>query len=72
VTTDGRLYHGLLGRDTADAVYLVAADRSEIRIPRSAIEEIRPGWDSIMPQGLEGQLSRQEMSDLLAFLQSLR
>jgi hypothetical protein len=31
-----------------------------------------PGKVSIMPQGLDGQTSRQELSDLLAFRMSLK
>jgi hypothetical protein len=31
-----------------------------------------PGRVSIMPQGLDAQLSRREIQDLLAYLQSLR
>jgi putative heme-binding domain-containing protein len=69
----GKVYPaGLLKRQTADAIYLVTSDRAEVRIPRGDIESIEPGKVSIMPQGLDGQLSRRELADLLAFLQSLR
>jgi putative membrane-bound dehydrogenase-like protein len=71
-TRDGRFSTGIIGRDTADAIYLVTAERNEIRIPRSSIETIERGKVSIMPQGLDGQLSRQELGDLIAFLRSLR
>jgi putative membrane-bound dehydrogenase-like protein len=66
------VYNGILGRETAAAVTLIAADRTEVRIPRSSIEEIQPSRVSIMPQGLETQLSRQELSDLIAYLASLK
>ncbi len=73
ITTEGgRSYNGILGRDTPEAVTLIATDRTEVRIPRSAIEEMQPSPVSIMPQGLETQLSRQELSDLVAFLASLK
>jgi putative membrane-bound dehydrogenase-like protein len=71
-TKEGRVYNGILGRDTAEAIILITAERAEIRIPRAAIEEIQPSQVSIMPQGLEGQLSRQELSDLVAFLSGLK
>jgi putative membrane-bound dehydrogenase-like protein len=71
-TSDGRTYNGTLARDNADAVILVTAERSEFRVPRSAIEEIQPSQVSIMPQGLEAQLSRRELSDLIAFLSGLK
>jgi putative heme-binding domain-containing protein len=71
-TRSGLVYSGTLGRDTADAVTLIATDRSEVRIPRSSVKEIQPSRLSIMPQGLDAQLSRQELSDLTAYLASLK
>jgi putative heme-binding domain-containing protein len=71
-TQDGRLHTGLLARETADAVFLITAERAEIRLPRSAIETIEQGRVSVMPQGLDAQLTRQELADVLAFLQSLK
>jgi putative membrane-bound dehydrogenase-like protein len=71
-TQDGVVHSGILGRDTAEAVTLIATDRSEVRIPRSSVDEIQPSRVSIMPQGLDTQLSRQELSDLIAFLASLK
>ncbi len=71
-TRDGRIHSGIIGRETAEALYLHTAERSEIRVPRAAIDSIELGRVSIMPQGLEAQLSRQELADLVAYLQSLR
>jgi putative heme-binding domain-containing protein len=71
-TRDGRVHAGILGRQTAAALYLVTAERAEVRIPRSAIDSLTPGRVSIMPQGLDALLSRQELADLIAFLRSLR
>ena len=71
-TTRGTVHTGILKRETAEAIYLVNADRAEVRIPRSEIEALEPGKVSIMPQGLDALLSRQELADLIAFLQSLR
>jgi putative membrane-bound dehydrogenase-like protein len=71
-TRSGKSLAGILKRQTADAIYLVNTDRAETRIPRSEIEALEPGKVSLMPQGLDTQLGRQELADLLAFLQSLR
>jgi putative heme-binding domain-containing protein len=71
-TRGGKVHAGILRRETVDAVYLVTADRAEVRIPRADIDSIEPGKVSIMPQGLDAQLSRQELADLIAFLRSLR
>jgi putative heme-binding domain-containing protein len=72
MTQDGRVHNGILGRETAEAIYLVTAERAEVRIPRRSIETFEPSRVSIMPQGLDGQLTREELADLLALLQSLR
>jgi putative heme-binding domain-containing protein len=72
VTDDGRLHSGIIGRETADAVYLVNTERQETHIPRAAVESMERGKVSIMPQGLDGQLTRQELADLLAYLQTLK
>jgi putative membrane-bound dehydrogenase-like protein len=71
-TRSGRVLSGILRRETADAIYLATPDRAELRIPRDDIEELEPGKASIMPQGLDQQLNRQELADLMAFLRSLK
>jgi putative membrane-bound dehydrogenase-like protein len=71
-TADGRAFNGIIARETADAIYLVNAERAEIRLPRSAVESVVAGKVSIMPQGQDAQLTRDEFADLLAFLQSLK
>jgi putative heme-binding domain-containing protein len=71
-TKDGRTYTGLLAHETADAVFLKTAERIDVRVPRAAIDSVSPGRQSIMPQGLEGKMSRDELRDLIAFLKSLK
>jgi putative heme-binding domain-containing protein len=72
-TKAGRLFGpGIIKRQTADAIYLTGGDLAEVRIARKAIDTIEPSRVSIMPQGLDLQLSRGELADLIAFLQSLR
>jgi putative heme-binding domain-containing protein len=71
-TQEGRVHTGIIGRETIDAIHLLAADRSETRIPRGAVDSIERGRVSIMPQGLDAQLTGQELADLIAYLQALR
>src|SRR5262249_23751078 len=66
-TKDGRIHTGILKRESTEAIYLVTAERTEVRVPRTAIESIDPGKVSIMPQGLDMQMSRQELGDVIAF-----
>ncbi len=72
VTTDGQVVSGIIARETADAIHLVGNTRVEVRVPRSAIESMQQASVSIMPEGMDNQLTRQELADLIAFLQSLR
>jgi putative heme-binding domain-containing protein len=67
-TRDGRLASGLIVRDTPEAIYLRVADLSEVRIPRGSVEEVSPATGSLMPEGIERILTRQELRDLLEFL----
>jgi putative heme-binding domain-containing protein len=69
---EGRQYMGTLARETVDAIVLNTSEGAEVRIPRASIEELQQGRVSIMPQGLDTQLTREQLADLLAFLQTLR
>jgi len=71
-TKAGKTHSGILARESTEAIYLLTTERVEIRIGREEMESFLPGRVSIMPQGLETQLSRRELQDLLAYLQSLR
>jgi putative heme-binding domain-containing protein len=71
-TRDGKVVSGLLRKDSEDEVVVaVSSDRDE-RIPRSDVEEIRAGTVSVMPAGLDRQLSPAELADLVAFLKACR
>jgi putative heme-binding domain-containing protein len=74
VSKSGIAHSGIISRTTSDAIYLTTGERTMIRIPRSEIEEdgITPARVSIMPQGLDRQLEPAELTDLLAYLSSLR
>jgi putative membrane-bound dehydrogenase-like protein len=71
-TKDGEQHSGVLRQDSSDAVLLATGPTTEVRIPRADITEMRPGTVSVMPQGLDEQLSRQELADLLAFLKNTK
>jgi putative heme-binding domain-containing protein len=67
-TRKGTSTLGMIVRETADAVYLRTSDLAEVRVARTEVEEITPSKVSLMPEGLEKTMSRQELSDLLEFL----
>jgi putative heme-binding domain-containing protein len=71
-TQDGQSYSGILVRQTPDAVWLRGADLAEVKVEAQRIASMTESTVSLMPQGLDTALSRDEFRDLLAFLQSLK
>ena len=71
-TASGAIHGGVLRSDLTDTVVLVTGAGEEIRILRREIVDMQPGTVSVMPPGLATQLSRQELTDLLAFLKATR
>jgi putative heme-binding domain-containing protein len=72
VTRDGEHHSGVLKRDSAEEVVLATGPNLTTRLKRSEITAMRPGTVSVMPQGLDQQLSKAELADLLAFLKATR
>jgi putative membrane-bound dehydrogenase-like protein len=72
VTKNGKVYNGILRKDSPDEVVLVTGANQEARIARDDIEEMQPSKVSVMPAGLDQQLSPQEMTDLVAFLKACK
>src|SRR5207244_322073 len=60
---DGKSYTGIIRRETADTLYLFTPERVEMRLPRARIETLEPSRTSIMPAGLDTQLTRDEFAD---------
>jgi putative heme-binding domain-containing protein len=71
-TTDGKVYSGLLRNETSDELLLITGANQQVRVPRADVEEIRPGVVSVMPAGLDQQLTTQELVDLVAFLRACK
>jgi putative heme-binding domain-containing protein len=71
-TREGRVVNGLVRAETADEVILTTGANEEARVARDEIEEMRPGTVSVMPAGLDQQLTPQELADLVAFLKACK
>ena len=71
-TPSGVEHAGMLRSETPDAIVLGTVDGGETRISRREIASLEPGTVSLMPQGYGDLLSRQELSDLVAFLRAAR
>ena len=64
VTTTGLVHNGLVQSETSDEIVLSTGPDKQVRIPRDEIEEILPSTISIMPAGLDKQLTPQQLADL--------
>jgi len=70
-TKKGQVFSGLIAADTASSVTLRRGEQAEDTILRDQIEEIQATGKSLMPEGLEAQLSKQDVADLIAYLQAV-
>lgn len=70
VVTDqrGGLYTGILSEETSSSITLVEGQDLSNTLQRNDIKEIRATGNSLMPEGLEENISHQEMADLISFI----
>jgi putative heme-binding domain-containing protein len=71
-TKDGRSFNGLIRKDTPDEVVLVVTADQEVRLARDEVAGLEPSAVSIMPAGLDQQLTPRELADLVAFLKACK
>jgi putative membrane-bound dehydrogenase-like protein len=68
ITDDGRSMTGMIASETATSVTLRRAEGATDTVPRDNIEQLQSTGLSLMPEGLEQQVDRQAMADLIAYL----
>jgi putative membrane-bound dehydrogenase-like protein len=72
LTRDGKAHNGLIQSESPEEMILSTGPSDVVRVARRDIDEIQPSRVSVMPAGLEQQLSMQELADLVAFLQACK
>ncbi len=70
VTTDGRSFSGLMTADSSEAVTLTMPEGRRQTIGRGEIDEIRASDVSLMPEGVEKDITPEDMAHLLEFLKN--
>ena len=68
LTTDGRQVSGMLVSETGASITLAGPEGKQTAILRSEIDELRSTGKSLMPEGMERDISLEQMSHLLAYL----
>jgi putative heme-binding domain-containing protein len=68
VTVQGRIFSGMLAAETGSSITLAGPEGKRQDILRGDIEELTSSGKSLMPDGMEKQLTPQDLSDLFAYL----
>jgi putative membrane-bound dehydrogenase-like protein len=71
-TKAGKFYNGVIRKESPDEVVLATGPNQEVRLARADIEDVQPSKVSVMPAGLDQQLSARDLADLVAFLRACR
>ena len=72
VTNDGRTLTGLIAAESAASVTLKRAENATDTILRVDLDELQSTGLSIMPEGLEKQLDKQTLADVIAYLMQVQ
>src|SRR5262249_33187720 len=68
VTKAGVTHTGLIAAETSTSITLLGIDGKKNTILRTDLDELFSSGKSAMPEGLEKDVTHQEMADLLAFI----
>ena len=68
LTLDGSVFTGLVESETSEAVVLKMAEGKSKTIGRVEIDQMKASDVSLMPEGIEKDITTQQMADLLAYL----
>jgi putative membrane-bound dehydrogenase-like protein len=71
-TRRGLVLTGLIATETATSLTLRRGEKAEDTVLRAQVEAIESSGKSLMPDGLEAQLSKQDLADLIAYLRAVR
>ena len=72
LTSDGLTHSGVVRQDLSQELVVATAADKLVRIAKDDIQSLAPGRVSVMPAGLDKQLTPQEIADLLEFLKGSR
>ena len=71
IMNDGRVINGMIRGETATSIELVQADNKSHTLLRVDIDDLTNTRQSLMPTGLEQQITPTEMNDLINYLLSV-
>lgn len=72
LTDDGRVIAGMIAGESVNSITIRRSDGTEATVLRTNIELLHSSGLSFMPEGLEKQIDKNQMADLIAYLMSQR
>ena len=72
MTTEGVMHTGILKSASVEEIVLSSTDGAIVKIAVDEIDQRRASQVSVMPEGIEDLISKQEFLDLIAYFQNLR
>ena len=69
---DGQVLSGIITAEAPTSLTIKQAEGKTATILRSEIEELRSTGKSLMPEGLEKGVTREQMADLISFIKNWR
>ena len=70
-TKEGRIFSGIIAAEDANSITLRRAEAKQDVVLRSNIEEMTSNGISLMPEGLEKEISRQDLANVIAFVKTI-
>lgn len=70
VTKQGKVHTGIISAETAASLTLKRAEAKEDVVLRETLDELISTGQSLMPEGLEKDVDKQALADLIAFIKS--
>jgi len=71
ITEQGKTFSGIIAVESETSVTLRRAESREDVVLRSIIDEMSATGRSLMPEGLEKDLTAQQLADVIAFVKSI-
>ena len=72
VTADGKLHTGIVAVETASSITLRQQENKTVTLLRKDVETLKSNGISLMPVGLEKNITPRQMADLIAYIKNWR
>lgn len=69
---DGTVHDGIVTEESAEHIALKNQQSTRVVISKNQVEQVKPSNMSLMPEGIEAQLDKQAMSDLIGYIKNWR